>query len=317
MLNDLLDATFMILYEKNHRIIPTELSGYLWTKGLKLEDKYNPIALLERIVEIDFADKNKNLSATLSHHTDMFFYSIKVKGIEFVDNLPDNFLNKPYSFFIITDKNNLATSKKSTMNYQHEILKTLVAHNVEIDIATLMSEFTKDISDSEKPTVRNKIAYEILTMYELKYIGANFSPHTDLFKYFNTQSWMQEREEEFGLSDTDMKITITDDGMIRLRTLNELYNPNDPLPHVEHHYDYSIKAEVISGSVLTTGGIKDSVLTDSFKVNEESQETKELVKEQLKDLPVNKSYRKRNFILGILAICLTIIGILISKGCSK
>ena len=99
MLNDLLDATFLILYEKNQKIIPDILSEYLLAKGLDL-GKFNLIALLEEIHKIGFADKNKNISASHSHHTYMFFYNINVKGIQFVNSLPNDFLSKPYSYFI-------------------------------------------------------------------------------------------------------------------------------------------------------------------------------------------------------------------------
>lgn len=53
------------------------------------------------------------------------------------------------------------------------------------------------------------------------------------------------------------------------------------------------------------------------KSNDESAESKELAKEQLKDIPKNAKDRKQMVILTIILVCATIAGILLTVFLSK
>lgn len=155
-------------------------------------------------------------------------------------------------------------------NYQYEILKMLASLEGRTDVAELMDYFTKDLHDTEKINVRHNVAYDILTMHEEKYIQTNFSPNTDLFKYFDNRAWTQESEDEFGNTDSDKKITITDEGLTKLKSLKELYDPSPPIIPQQNTY-------------ITTHGHNspaaghDLIIRD-IKTNDESSETKELHK---------------------------------------
>src|ERR1017187_5434103 len=116
-------------------------------------------------------------------------------------------------------------------NYQYEILKTIAANGGEIDVETLLGLLTNGLINEELVKARNNIALSIMKMESdfPKYIITNFSPNGALGKYFDQRLWAQEREDEFGISDIDKKITITEDCLIKLADLKEIF---DPMPRV-------------------------------------------------------------------------------------
>lgn len=186
-------------------------------------------------------------------------------------------------------------------NIQYDILNTLVSHSGEIDITTLMDELTtKDISDNELAKERNNIAVEIIKMTapEHNYIRTiNFIANTDLSKYFDTRKWAQDREDEFDDSDADKKISITEDGRLRLATLKELFDPTPPIPQQTFYQTTHGHGSPIAGHDLTMRDIK---------TNEESPEMKQVAK---KGLALNKWI----LIVAILAILVSIVLWLLTK----
>ena len=74
--------------------------------------------------------------------------------------------------------------------YKYEIFKFLASNQGKTDVETLMTEFTKGLENDELVKARNNIAFTIIEMADNipKYIRTNFSPHSDLFKFFDQPS---------------------------------------------------------------------------------------------------------------------------------
>jgi|GEM_PF-6070642 len=185
------------------------------------------------------------------------------------------------------------------IKYQYEVLKAIETNGGEIDVKTLLGLFTNGLSNEQLVRARNNVAIAIMNMADkgTEYIITNFSPHSDLSKYFDTQLWRQEREDEFGMSDADMKITITEDGMMKLKTLKELYDPTPTQPTYSAIFNDKFEGNFNQGN--------SEGLTQSK--NNESDESKELAKKQLEDIKPNKWYRKWQFILAVAVIAIMLL----------
>lgn len=156
-------------------------------------------------------------------------------------------------------------------NEQYKILKFLVSKQGETNIAILLNELTSGLENNELVRERNNLALAIMNMADNnpRYITTNFSAHSDLSKYFDTRLWAQQKENEFGLSDEDMKIAITEDGMIKLQTLKELFDPIQKQPTYSAVFNEKFVGNFSQGN---TGVLKQN--------KNESEESKELAKEQ-------------------------------------
>lgn len=93
-INEQVDLTFMALYNKQEPIIYKSLLSLLGNNDT------DAIRCLETIEKIGFASKSKNMQASMGANTDIFNYSINMEGVEFIKDLPDNYTNKPYQFYL-------------------------------------------------------------------------------------------------------------------------------------------------------------------------------------------------------------------------
>lgn len=138
----LLDDSLMALYDYKKSLVPDSLITKVLAKGFYDREQIDPIRLLERIYEIGFANKVKNVSASMGANRDMFLYDISIKGIHFIENLPTLFKNKPYSYFLKLETD--GNTKKE-----------------EIDI--LQAKQTQSIIDTNKSVQRTNFWMPILT----------------------------------------------------------------------------------------------------------------------------------------------------------
>ncbi len=105
------------------------------------------------------------------------------------------------------------------------------------------------------------------------------------------------------MHDADKKITITEDGMINLKSLKELYDPSPPIIPQQNTY---IKTH---GHNSPAAG-HDVTLRD-IKSNEESEHSKELAKEQLTDIKPNRWYRHWGFIVAVILLLMGLVTLLL------
>jgi hypothetical protein len=91
---DLIDQTFMLLYSKQ--------DGMTSFKAMtEIEkDMMAAIRLLDTIYDCGFLNKELQKSMSDNHGHNIHYYSIKPKGVEFVENLPSAFKDKPYSYYL-------------------------------------------------------------------------------------------------------------------------------------------------------------------------------------------------------------------------
>lgn len=89
-----IDLTFMFLY--------TRSGEYLSPKSLEslLPITVNPIIALESIVEAGFAKKEINKQATMGGNVNAYSYLINSTGINFINELPVDFKDKPYTYHL-------------------------------------------------------------------------------------------------------------------------------------------------------------------------------------------------------------------------
>lgn len=189
-------------------------------------------------------------------------------------------------------------------NYQYDILKALTSNGGYTDMETLLNSLTNGLENDELVKARNNIALTIMNMESNvpKYIITNFLPNGALSRYFDQRLWAQEREDEFGMSDADMKITITEDGMIKLKTLKELYDPTPSQPTYSAVFNDKFDGNFNQGN--------SAGLTQNKK--DESDEIKELAKKQLEDIKPNKWYRKWQFIVAVFVGIIALLTLLFS-----
>jgi len=96
---DLLDISFMFLYSRQ-----SEPITYRSLEPLLLNNGTQAVRHLDRICNIDFANKEINRQSTMGANTTIYNYLINSNGIHFIENLPDEFREKPYSYFIKQEK---------------------------------------------------------------------------------------------------------------------------------------------------------------------------------------------------------------------
>lgn len=95
METELIDKTFIFLSKmEDHYIFPSSLPN-----KLNLQNT-NPIMLLETIYKIGFAEKEKNQQQSLGASQPIYNYWINSDGRQFIENLPAEFSQKPYTFFL-------------------------------------------------------------------------------------------------------------------------------------------------------------------------------------------------------------------------
>lgn len=98
----LLDDVFVFLSTmKDQYIFPRALQERL------IIDNTNPTMLLDTLHEIGFASKDKNSQQSLGGTQAVYNYSLNSKGISFINKLPSDYKNKPYTYYSKTllDKN--------------------------------------------------------------------------------------------------------------------------------------------------------------------------------------------------------------------
>jgi hypothetical protein len=77
--------------------------------------------------------------------------------------------------------------------------------------------------------------------------------------------------------------------------------------------DYRYKLTETGRDLKVKGGLQRYL----HSVNEKKELSTKLIREQIKDIPINKWNRQRTFILGVILLCATIVGIILGKGCSS
>lgn len=97
---DLVNASLMIMFEYKQNISPKYLYDNIGEKGFFDIDNIDFTRILETIVDIGFANKTMDHTATMGQLKDMFFYTINSKGINFIESIPNEFKERPYSFYL-------------------------------------------------------------------------------------------------------------------------------------------------------------------------------------------------------------------------
>lgn len=92
---DLLDISFMFLYSRQ-----SESITYRSLEPILSNNGTHAIRNLDCICSISFASKEINRQATMGANTNIYNYLINSNGIHFIENLPNEFKDKPYSYFI-------------------------------------------------------------------------------------------------------------------------------------------------------------------------------------------------------------------------
>ena len=120
---ELLDISFNFLYsrQKEH-ITYKSLESHITDKDA------NPVRLLNSIYNMGFLDKELNTQQTQSHNNNIYNYSINSKRINFIETMPDEFKDKPYSYHLKID-----ADKQKIQNERDEIdykIKQITLKNI-------------------------------------------------------------------------------------------------------------------------------------------------------------------------------------------
>ena len=107
---DLLDSSFMFLYSRQKEsIIYKSLDVHI------SDNEVNSVRLLNKIFSIGFLDREVNLQQTHSHNNNIYNYSINSKGIDFIDTLPIEFTNKPYTYYKKSEEDEAELKKEKDL----------------------------------------------------------------------------------------------------------------------------------------------------------------------------------------------------------
>jgi hypothetical protein len=146
---------------------------YLFSKlGNSANDRDNPNAkdgkeldirrLLNRLYEIGFADRKENVQRTMGSNGIVYDYWINSKGVHFIDTLPKEFKDQPYSYYLKLEEEEKALKK--TRDDLDEKVKKITLNNSRFQKYTpivsaiiaglsLISTIILSISKSEKPYI--------------------------------------------------------------------------------------------------------------------------------------------------------------------
>lgn len=122
---ELLDKTFMELYTmKDPYIFPSVLPKYIEVGNT------NPIMLLDEIYKIGYADKEKNTQQNGGSQS-VYNYWLNSSGYNFIDDLPKEFVEHPYSYYIkrIQESND----KKQQRDELDDKLKKITLKNIDFN----------------------------------------------------------------------------------------------------------------------------------------------------------------------------------------
>jgi hypothetical protein len=116
---ELLDKTFMYLYTmEDQYIFPAAFEKRIDT------GKTSPVMLLDTIHDIGFAAKVKNTQQSLGANQDMYNYWLNEAGNTFIKDLPPDFTNRPFSYYMQEASSN----------------KSLSLEKLNLELATLRNE---------------------------------------------------------------------------------------------------------------------------------------------------------------------------------
>lgn len=199
----------------------------------------------------------------------------------------------------------IINANEQMRDYTYEILKFLYDNNGKVDVELLMTQLTKDTDTSKVQDEKQTIAYHIISSKdpENKFIepipltlSSEFSN-----RYFNKgRQWLND--------DVTIELQLRQEGVEEYRRLDKIHNPTPPIQPVTYIQTTHGQHSPIVGRDMAFGDNKS---------NDESAESKELAKEQLKDIPKNAKDRKQMVILTIILVCATIAGILLTVFLSK
>jgi len=122
---ELLDKTFMYLYTmEDQYIFPAAFE-----KRIDIGNT-SPVFLLETIYDLGFASKEKNTQQSLGAGQDMYNYWLTEAGNTFLNELPPDFTNRPFSYYRqeASSNKNLSLEK---LNLELVILRNEVFDYVE------------------------------------------------------------------------------------------------------------------------------------------------------------------------------------------
>jgi hypothetical protein len=117
---ELLDKTFMFLFKmEDKHTFPSAFEKKINT------GKTNPVMLLETIYQIGYASREKNRQQSLGAGQDIYNYWLNESGYTFIDELPQEFINKPFSYHKQKENSNKNLSLEK-LNLELETLRNVV-----------------------------------------------------------------------------------------------------------------------------------------------------------------------------------------------
>lgn len=122
---------------------------------------FERIRSLKHIYEIGFADRGENKQRSMGSNTTVYSYFINSKGIDFVDTLPIEYSDRPFTFYmtLVTDEK----ANKKARDTLDDKLKEITLGNIKFNrYATLLSLFVAAIAIIVPVFLKNKSEKEIL-----------------------------------------------------------------------------------------------------------------------------------------------------------
>jgi len=122
---EMLNKTFVELYSmKDPYVFPSALSKHIEVGNT------NPIMLLDEIYKIGYADKEKNTQQSGGSQS-VYNYWLNPSGYNFIDDLPKEFVERPYSYYIkfIQESND----KKQERDKLEDKLKKITLKNIDFN----------------------------------------------------------------------------------------------------------------------------------------------------------------------------------------